>query len=136
MEASGGGGPRNQRTLLVVMAVAAVAAVTFAALAVGGVFTSDDEPEPAPPPTTALPPPTRPAPVPLSRRPIAGHTLTIYSSLPLQGASRIQATAIENGAKLALREHKGRVGRYTVRYQPLDDSTASSGRADLGRTAA
>src|SRR3954471_15194994 len=115
MEASGGGGPRNQRTLLVVMAVPAGGAVTFAALPVGGVFPSDDEPEPAPPPpTTALPPPTRPAPVPLSRRPIAGHTLTIYSSLPLQGASRIQATAIENGAKLALREHKGRVGRYTV----------------------
>src|SRR4051812_22103348 len=32
----------------------------------------------------------------------AGETLTIYSSLPLQGAARTQAVAAVNGAKLAL----------------------------------
>jgi branched-chain amino acid transport system substrate-binding protein len=34
----------------------------------------------------------------------AGKQLTIYSSVPLQGASRVQTTAVVNGAKLALEQ--------------------------------
>jgi branched-chain amino acid transport system substrate-binding protein len=52
---------------------------------------------------------------------------TIYSSLPLQGASRIQTTALVNGAKLALEENGGKAGDITITYKPLDDSTAQAG---------
>jgi branched-chain amino acid transport system substrate-binding protein len=56
-----------------------------------------------------------------------GNTLTIYSSLPLQGAQRLQTTAVVNGAKLALEEHKNKAGKYNIKYTSLDDSTAQAG---------
>jgi branched-chain amino acid transport system substrate-binding protein len=60
---------------------------------------------------------------------ISGSTLTIYSSLPLQGAAGPQAQAIANAAKLALSDAGGKVGAYTIRYVSLDDSTAAAGKA-------
>ena len=57
----------------------------------------------------------------------AGKTLTIYSSLPLQGASRLQAQSVVDGAKLALEDAGGKAGPHTVKYVSLDDSTAQSG---------
>src|SRR5687768_14566134 len=54
-------------------------------------------------------------------------TLTVYSSLPLQGASRPQTTALVNGIKLALEQAGGKAGDFTVKYQSLDDSTAQAG---------
>ena len=57
----------------------------------------------------------------------AGGTLTVYSSLPLQGASKNQAQAITNGMKLALDQAGGKVGDYTIKYVSLDDSTAQAG---------
>jgi branched-chain amino acid transport system substrate-binding protein len=57
----------------------------------------------------------------------AGEELTIYSSLPLQGAQRIQSKAIVNGAKLALEQAGGKVGNFTIKYESLDDSTAQAG---------
>ncbi len=56
-----------------------------------------------------------------------GKTLTVYSSLPLQGASRPQTTALVNGVKLALEQAGGKAGEFTVKYQSLDDSTAQAG---------
>ena len=56
-----------------------------------------------------------------------GKTLTVYSSLPLQGASRPQTTALVNGVKLALEQAGGKAGDFTVKYQSLDDSTAQAG---------
>ena len=53
---------------------------------------------------------------------ISGTKLTVYSSLPEQGASGDQAKAIENGAKLAVKGKNGKVGKFTVTYKPLDDS--------------
>jgi len=64
----------------------------------------------------------------------SGSNLTIYSSLPLQGASRPNATAIENGATLALKAAGGKVGKYTITYKMLDDSTAQAGKWDAGQT--
>jgi branched-chain amino acid transport system substrate-binding protein len=61
---------------------------------------------------------------------ISGSKLTIYSSLPLQGASGPQSAAIVNGAKLAVSAVGGKVGKYTVTYTSLDDSTAAAGKAD------
>ena len=45
---------------------------------------------------------------------VSGNTLTIYSSLPLQGTSRAQSTAVINGEKLALEELApgGKLGKY------------------------
>ena len=57
----------------------------------------------------------------------AGKTLTVYSSLPLQGASRPQTTAMVNGIKLALEQAGGKAGDFTVKYESLDDSTAQAG---------
>jgi branched-chain amino acid transport system substrate-binding protein len=56
-----------------------------------------------------------------------GGTLTVYSSLPLQGASKNQAQAITNGMKLALEQAGGKVGDHTIKYVSLDDSTAQAG---------
>jgi branched-chain amino acid transport system substrate-binding protein len=56
-------------------------------------------------------------------------TVTVYSSLPLQGASRVQTEAVNNGAKLALEQSNNKAGNtnITVKYVPLDDSTAQAG---------
>ncbi|HEY8867240.1 MAG TPA: ABC transporter substrate-binding protein, partial [Solirubrobacteraceae bacterium] len=64
----------------------------------------------------------------------SGTSLTIYSSLPLQGSSRDQSQAVINGAKLALKERGGKVGKYKIKYVSLDDSTASAAAADPGQT--
>ena len=65
---------------------------------------------------------------------ISGSKLTVYSSLPLQGASGPQSQAIVNGAKLAVTAINGKVGKYTVTYTSLDDSTAAAGKADDATT--
>jgi branched-chain amino acid transport system substrate-binding protein len=56
-----------------------------------------------------------------------GNTVNVYSSLPLQGASRPQTTAMVEGIKLALEENGGKAGNTTVKYTSLDDSTAQAG---------
>jgi len=54
-------------------------------------------------------------------------SVTVYSSVPLQGASRAQTTALVNGAKLALEQRNGKAGSTSVTYESLDDSTAQAG---------
>jgi branched-chain amino acid transport system substrate-binding protein len=56
-----------------------------------------------------------------------GKTVTVYSSLPAQGAQSTQTTAVINGIKLALEQAGGKAGDVTVKYTPLDDSTAQAG---------
>jgi branched-chain amino acid transport system substrate-binding protein len=56
-----------------------------------------------------------------------GKTLNVYSSLPAQGAQRTQTTAVINGIKLALEEAGNKAGNFTIKYTPLDDSTAQAG---------
>ena len=65
---------------------------------------------------------------------ISGSTVTIYSSLPLQGGSRDNALAVNKGADLALSEQGGKVGNYTVKFEKLDDSTASAGKWEPNQT--
>ncbi len=60
-------------------------------------------------------------------------TLTIYSSLPLQGDSRPQSESVVNGMKLALEEAKGKVGKFTIKYVSLDDATAAAGKWEPGQ---
>jgi branched-chain amino acid transport system substrate-binding protein len=56
-----------------------------------------------------------------------GSTVNVYSSLPLQGAQRLQTTAMVNGIKLALEQAGGKAGSTSVKYTSLDDSTAQAG---------
>jgi branched-chain amino acid transport system substrate-binding protein len=67
-----------------------------------------------------------------------GGTIDIYSSLPLQGAVNAQTLPLVNGAKLALSEAGGKAGSFTVNYQSLDDSTATSAATscDVNQSAA
>ena len=63
-------------------------------------------------------------------------SLTIYSSLPLQGDSRPQSESVVNGEKLALEEAGGKAGKYTINYVALDDATAAAGKWDPGQVSA
>jgi len=53
-------------------------------------------------------------------------TLTIYSSLPLQGALGVPTKALVEGAKLALEQSGGKAGKFKIKYVSLDDSTAQA----------
>jgi branched-chain amino acid transport system substrate-binding protein len=63
-------------------------------------------------------------------------SLTIYSSLPLQGDSRAQSLSVVNGEKLALESQGNKVGDFSIKYVSLDDSTAAAGKWDPGATSA
>jgi branched-chain amino acid transport system substrate-binding protein len=64
-----------------------------------------------------------------------GKTVDLYSSLPLQGASKAQLAALVNGIKLSLSQAKNRAGQVTIKYQSLDDSIAQTGAWDAAKTA-
>jgi branched-chain amino acid transport system substrate-binding protein len=65
-----------------------------------------------------------------------GGTLTVYSSLPLQGDSRPQSEDVVRGIKLALDQAGGKAGNFNLKYVSLDDATASAGKWDPGQTSA
>jgi branched-chain amino acid transport system substrate-binding protein len=65
-----------------------------------------------------------------------GEQLTVYSSLPLQGPEGAISHQIEGGEKLALANADGHVGRFTVSYTSLDDSSLTTGEWEPGATAA
>jgi branched-chain amino acid transport system substrate-binding protein len=63
-----------------------------------------------------------------------GSSVTIYSSLPLQGDSRPQSVSVNNGEQMALDAAGGKAGNYTVNFKKLDDATAAAGKWDPGAT--
>jgi branched-chain amino acid transport system substrate-binding protein len=65
-----------------------------------------------------------------------GKTLTVYSSLPLQGASRPQSEDVIKGEKLALKQKGGKCGDFAIKYVSLDDATAAAGKWEAGQTSA
>ena len=68
----------------------------------------------------------------------SSNTIDIYSSLPLQGAVSATTDSIVNGEKLALEQAGGKAGKFTVSFQSLDDSTATSAATtcDVNQSAA
>jgi branched-chain amino acid transport system substrate-binding protein len=66
----------------------------------------------------------------------AATSVVVYSSFPLQGPSRPQTEAMNNGAKLALQQADGKAGSYRVSFKALDDSIAQSGTWDPSQTSA
>ena len=81
----------------------AVVAIFAAAAPLGGCGTLGGTPNPAP------------------------NTLTIYSSLPLQGPDHDRQLQIVDGEKLALAQAGGRIGRFHVGLVSLDDADAAVG---------
>jgi branched-chain amino acid transport system substrate-binding protein len=65
-----------------------------------------------------------------------GGTLNVYSSLPLQGASRPQSEDVIKGIQLALKQKNNKCGDFTMKYESLDDATAAAGKWEPGATAA
>ncbi len=66
----------------------------------------------------------------------SGTTLTIYSSLPFNGPLRQEALDVREAELLALSQRHDHVGKYTIRYISLDDSTAKKGGWEPGATSA
>jgi branched-chain amino acid transport system substrate-binding protein len=65
---------------------------------------------------------------------IRGQTLTIYVSGPLRGRSSVSGEAVVSGARLALSQVAGRIGRYRIAFKVLDDATVQRGGWDPGQT--
>jgi branched-chain amino acid transport system substrate-binding protein len=65
-----------------------------------------------------------------------GGSVNIYSSLPLQGASKAQTGAMVQGIKLAMKQAENKAGDTEVTYESLDDSTAQAGNWDPAQVAA
>jgi branched-chain amino acid transport system substrate-binding protein len=63
-------------------------------------------------------------------------TIRIVSSLPRTGLSKTQTDDVVAGMRMALEEHNGRAGDFTIDYQDWDDATAASGRWDAAKEAA
>jgi branched-chain amino acid transport system substrate-binding protein len=63
-------------------------------------------------------------------------TLTVYSSMPLQGDSRPQSTDVVRGEQLALQAAGGKAGKWPIKLVSLDDATASAGKWDPGAVSA
>jgi branched-chain amino acid transport system substrate-binding protein len=61
--------------------------------------------------------------------------LTVYSSLPLSGASRPQTRAVNDGARLALQQAGGQAAGRPVRLVTLNDATPQAGSWTPERTA-
>ena len=66
----------------------------------------------------------------------ASKDVTIYSSLPLQGANRPNSVDVNRGATLALEARNGKAGSCNIEFEQLDDSTAQAGTWDPGATSA
>jgi branched-chain amino acid transport system substrate-binding protein len=64
-----------------------------------------------------------------------GETVDVYSSLPLQGASKDQTNAMVKGIQLALEKAGNKAGTTTIKYESLDDSTAQAGNWDPAQVA-
>jgi branched-chain amino acid transport system substrate-binding protein len=66
---------------------------------------------------------------------VSGDHLTIYSSLPLEGALAPVSRQIVDGEKLALAQTGGRVHRFHVYYASLNDANPKTGEWAPGETA-
>ncbi len=66
---------------------------------------------------------------------VSGNRLTVYSSLPLEGALAPVSRQIVGGEKLALAQVGGRVHRFQVGYASLNDANPKTGEWAPGETA-
>jgi branched-chain amino acid transport system substrate-binding protein len=64
-----------------------------------------------------------------------GTRLTVYSSLPLDGATAAISRQIVNGEKLALSQAGGHAGPFTISFTSLDDANPKTGEWTPGESA-
>jgi branched-chain amino acid transport system substrate-binding protein len=62
-----------------------------------------------------------------------GKTLIISSDLPLQGSSKDASESTNRAIELYLESIGNKVGNYTIKFKPYDDSTAAKGQWDSGQ---
>jgi len=86
---------------------------------------------PAPPPSA--PAATTPAPAPAPQDP---NLIKVVSSLPRTGSAKAQTDTIVNGIRMALDEAGMKVGNFSLKYEDLDDATASAGQWTAEKEAA
>ena len=67
---------------------------------------------------------------------VPGRSLTIYSSLPLQGEQARRGADVHRAAQLAMNEVGGRVGKFRIKYVVLDGSTLEARRWDPSQVSA
>lgn len=67
---------------------------------------------------------------------IAGDTLTIYASQPLQGRLGAQAADVVRAERLALEQAGGRAGRFRIRFVALNSADPETGAWDPGMVSA
>ncbi len=110
------------------MFIRSKAALAFAipALAVGLAACGDDEETPAA---------STPSSGASGESGSASGTVDVYSSLPLQGASKDQTNAMVDGIKLAVKQAGSKAGGVTIKYESLDDSTAKEGNWEPNQVA-
>ena len=67
---------------------------------------------------------------PIKPTPTGGdpNVIKIYSSMPRTGSAKAQTDAIVNGIRMALDESDNKAGKFTLRYEDLDDATAADGK--------
>ena len=56
--------------------------------------------------------------------------IKIVSSLPMTGSANAQTTTTVNGIRMAIDEVGGKVGEFTIEYEPMDDASAAKGDWD------
>lgn len=67
---------------------------------------------------------------------VVGHSLRIYSSLPLQGVGATRARDVQRGEELALAQARHRAGKFKLDFVGLDDAALSTGRWQPSRVSA
>jgi branched-chain amino acid transport system substrate-binding protein len=58
------------------------------------------------------------------------NVIKIVSSLPHTGSANAQTTTVVNGIRMAIDEVGGKVGEYTIVYEPWDDASPERGQWD------
>jgi branched-chain amino acid transport system substrate-binding protein len=67
---------------------------------------------------------------------IVGHSLTIYTSLPLGGTDAARALDVQHAEELALAQVHGKVGKFRLKLVALDNASRSRGRWDASKISA
>jgi branched-chain amino acid transport system substrate-binding protein len=65
---------------------------------------------------------------------VGSTSLTIYSSVPMHGDSHGTSVAIVNGEKMALARQHAKVGKFTINFVNLDDSSSDAGKWEPNAT--
>ena len=103
-----------------VSALAAISVLAFAACSSGGGASTAPSAAGGSPASAARAARPRPAP---TRSASSSTEIHVYSSLPLEGTSLPQSTAIQDEIKATLDGQK--IGNFTIKYTSLDDASAA-----------